>query len=188
MSYMLDLKIIWCSALNPMKYAKYFVMFLFVVVMIRYRGHFCSILSPSPNIRTLVLAILTRNISPSMSAFQRISFSCSPSSGYTIECLFQIDKGHAQCWGHGTFLVTVVQWIWRRWCCVQVMYYYSDLTLSQEFQSMAAQLSMKAALPLAKILPIAPCILKRRVKWTYFLTHLSNTFWNILTPSSFFDT
>ena len=30
--------------------------------------------------------------------------------------------------------------------------YYSDLTLSQEFQPMAAQLSKKAALPLAKIL------------------------------------
>ena len=35
--------------------------------------------------------------------------------------------------------------------------YYSDLTLSQEFQPMAAQLSMKAALPLAKILATASC-------------------------------
>ena len=34
---------------------------------------------------------------------------------------------------------------------------YSDLTLSQEFQPMAAQLSMKAALPLAKILVTASC-------------------------------
>ena len=35
--------------------------------------------------------------------------------------------------------------------------YYSDPTLSQEFQPMAAQLSMKAALPLAKILATASC-------------------------------
>ena len=35
--------------------------------------------------------------------------------------------------------------------------YYSNLTLSQEFQPMAAQLSMKAALPLAKILATASC-------------------------------
>ena len=35
--------------------------------------------------------------------------------------------------------------------------YFSDLTLSQEFQPMAAQLSMKAALPLAKILATASC-------------------------------
>ena len=35
--------------------------------------------------------------------------------------------------------------------------YYSDLTLSQEFQPMAAQLSMKASLPLAKILATAWC-------------------------------
>ena len=35
--------------------------------------------------------------------------------------------------------------------------YYSDLTLSQELQPMAAQLSKKAALPLAKILATASC-------------------------------
>ena len=35
--------------------------------------------------------------------------------------------------------------------------YYSDLTLSQEFQPMEMQLSMKAALPLAKILATALC-------------------------------
>ena len=35
--------------------------------------------------------------------------------------------------------------------------YYSDLALSQEFQPMAAQLSMKAALPLSKILATASC-------------------------------
>ena len=39
----------------------------------------------------------------------------------------------------------------------RVLYYYSDLKLSQKFQPMAAQLSMKAALPLAEILAIAPC-------------------------------
>ena len=36
--------------------------------------------------------------------------------------------------------------------------YYSDLTLSQEFQPMAAQLSMKAAFPLANILATASCL------------------------------
>ena len=35
--------------------------------------------------------------------------------------------------------------------------YYSGLTLSQEFQPMAAQLSVEAALPLAKILATASC-------------------------------
>ena len=35
--------------------------------------------------------------------------------------------------------------------------YYSDLTVSQEFRPMAAQLSMKAALPSAKILATASC-------------------------------
>ena len=35
--------------------------------------------------------------------------------------------------------------------------YYSDLTLSQSFQPMAAQLSKKSALPLAKILATASC-------------------------------
>ena len=35
--------------------------------------------------------------------------------------------------------------------------YYSDLTLSQEFQPMAAQVSTKAVLPLAKILATASC-------------------------------
>ena len=42
-----------------------------------------------------------------------------------------------------------------RWS--RVLSYYSDLTLSQEFQPMAAQLSMKAALPLAKTLATASC-------------------------------
>ena len=41
--------------------------------------------------------------------------SLPTSIGYTIECLFQIDKGHV----HKTFLVTGVQWIWHLWCCVQ---------------------------------------------------------------------
>ena len=37
------------------------------------------------------------------------------------------------------------------------LFYYSDLTLSQEFQPMGVQLSMKAALPLAQILATALC-------------------------------
>ena len=37
------------------------------------------------------------------------------------------------------------------------LFYYSNLTLSQEFQPMTAQLSKKAALPLAKILETASC-------------------------------
>ena len=37
------------------------------------------------------------------------------------------------------------------------LYYYSDPTLSQEFQPRAAQLSMKVASPLAKILATASC-------------------------------
>ena len=40
--------------------------------------------------------------------------------------------------------------------------HYSDLTLSQEFQPTAAQLSMKAALPLAKILATASCLCSKR--------------------------
>ena len=43
--------------------------------------------------------------------------------------------------------------------------YYSDLTLSQEFQPMAAQLSMKAALPLAKILATASCRSSKTGPW-----------------------
>ena len=35
---------------------------------------------------------------------------------------------------------------------IRILYYYCGLTLSQEFQPMTAQLSMKGALPLAKIL------------------------------------
>ena len=37
------------------------------------------------------------------------------------------------------------------------LYYYSDLTLSQSFQPMATQLSLKSALPLAKSLTTASC-------------------------------
>ena len=42
---------------------------------------------------------------------------------------------------------------WRLWA----LSYYNDLTLSQEFQPRAAQLSKKAALPLAKNLTTASC-------------------------------
>ena len=41
---------------------------------------------------------------------------------------------------------------WTRWLC-----HYNDLTLSQSFQPMAAQLSIKFALPLTKILATASC-------------------------------
>ena len=43
---------------------------------------------------------------------------------------------------------------------IRALSYYSDLTLSQEFQSVAAQLSMKGTLPLAKMLVVVrqgPC-------------------------------
>ena len=46
--------------------------------------------------------------------------------------------------------------------------YYSDLTLSQEFQPMAAQLSMKAALPLAKILATASCRSSKTGPWALY--------------------
>ena len=39
----------------------------------------------------------------------------------------------------------------------KALFYYSDLTLLQAFQPMAAQLSKKAELPLAKILATVPC-------------------------------
>ena len=42
--------------------------------------------------------------------------------------------------------------MWRHTWTYRALSYYSDLTLSQSFQPMAAQLSKKAALPLAKIL------------------------------------
>ena len=53
------------------------------------------------------------------------------------------------------------------WCIAKllqgrVLFYYSDLTMSQSFQPMAAQLSKKAALPLAKILATASCLLLQR--------------------------
>ena len=49
--------------------------------------------------------------------------------------------------------------------------YYSDLTPSQEFQPIAAQLSMKAALPLAKILAKASCRSSNTGPW--LATHCS---------------
>ena len=47
---------------------------------------------------------------------------------------------------------SVILWLWFR-----ALSYYSDLTLSQSFQPMGAQLSKKAALPLAKIIATASC-------------------------------
>ena len=44
--------------------------------------------------------------------------------------------------------------------------YYSDLTLSQEFQPMAAQLSMKAALLLAKVLATSSCRSSKTGPWS----------------------
>ena len=43
--------------------------------------------------------------------------------------------------------------------------YYSDLMLSQAFQSMAVQLSKKAALPLAKIIATASCRSSKTGPW-----------------------
>ena len=53
-------------------------------------------------------------------------------------------------------------WITLDSCWLYIMLfralsYYSDMTLSQKFQPMAAQLSIKAALPLATILATASC-------------------------------
>ena len=45
--------------------------------------------------------------------------------------------------------------------------YYSELMLSQEFQTMTAQLSMKAALPLAKILATVSCRSRKTGPWSY---------------------
>ena len=44
--------------------------------------------------------------------------------------------------------------------------YYSNLTLSQTFQPMGAQLSKKAALPLAKILATTSCRSTKTGPWT----------------------
>ena len=43
------------------------------------------------------------------------------------------------------------------WQDAMALSYYSDLTLSQSFQPMGAQLSKKAALPLAQIIATASC-------------------------------
>ena len=60
--------------------------------------------------------------------------------------------------------------------------YYSDLTLSQEFQPMAAQLSMKAALPLAKILVTASCCSSKTGSRTLMFSLLNWTNWWFETP------
>ena len=56
----------------------------------------------------------------------------------------------------------------------RVLSYYSDLTLSQFFQLMVAQLSNKAALPFAKILATASCgSSKTGTRFSFqFLVHL----------------
>ena len=54
--------------------------------------------------------------------------------------------------------------------------YYSDLALSQAFQPMAAQLSKKAALPLAKILGSASCRSSKTASWSYISFALSHQF------------
>ena len=46
--------------------------------------------------------------------------------------------------------------------------YYSDLTLSQSFQPMAAQLSKKAALPLGKMIATASCRISKTGPWYLF--------------------
>ena len=51
--------------------------------------------------------------------------------------------------------------LWQLWA----LSYYSDLTSSQEFQPMAAQLSMKAALPFAKILASVSCRSSKTGPW-----------------------
>ena len=51
------------------------------------------------------------------------------------------------------FLMSIMLQCYSYWA----LSYYSELTQSQAFQPMAAQLSMKDALPLAKILATAPC-------------------------------
>ena len=64
-------------------------------------------------------------------------------------------------------------WFSVVWCGVMwpgaspawALSHYSDLTLSQSFQPMAAQLSKKAALPLAKILATAPCRRSKTGPW-----------------------
>ena len=43
------------------------------------------------------------------------------------------------------------------WCVARALSYNNDLTLSQSFQPMVAQLSKKAALPLAKIIATTSC-------------------------------
>ena len=55
------------------------------------------------------------------------------------------------------FYINVSYFVQIKWMQPWALSCFSDLTLSQEFQPMAAQLSMKAALPLAKILATVSC-------------------------------
>ena len=59
-------------------------------------------------------------------------------------------------------------------CCkstvlLQALYYYTDLTLLQSFQPMAAQLLKKAALPLAKTFVTASCRSNNTGPWDLFV-------------------
>ena len=58
--------------------------------------------------------------------------------------------------GTGSIHLSLMSW---------ALSYYSDRTLWQEFQPMAAKLSMKAALPLAKILTTASCRSSKTGPW-----------------------
>ena len=91
------------------------------------------------------------------SSGHRISLSCAlpgPSPWYRItrrshECQFRIIN--SLCWRRTRLIGDAVP------LTVLALYNYNDLMLSEEFQPMAAQLSMKAVLPLAKILAIPSC-------------------------------
>ena len=90
---------------------------------------------------------------------------------------------YPQCWVN-IILVEVIYWGSNQGQG-RALSYYSDLTLSQEFQPMAAQLSMKAALPLAKILATASCRSSKTgpsiglvMAWCHQLRSLWNR-WNI---------
>ena len=55
----------------------------------------------------------------------------------------------------------IFHWVIGYW----VLSYYSDLTLSQEFQPMVPQLSKKAAIPFAKSLATASCCSSKTGPW-----------------------
>ena len=75
--------------------------------------------------------------------------------GILKEC-FAVVNFHYLSW-KGGYDYKRHRWLSENCSISRALSYFSDLTLSQEFQPMAAQLSMKAALPLAKILATASC-------------------------------